>query len=164
MKKIALAIIVIISSSCNHPKKPDDGVPYNPTDLVKTVRVQVTLPAKDNIHPLVAASGKETGWLCEFYLKKIRFLYNNYRDSVITGADFTWDLENGTLLNPAIIGGENDKFNIRITENNCVSNVDDSVKVREIIIRNNGKMYTGCAILTQYGIPDSTAKIPLPPL
>ena len=130
---------------CNQtPKKEIPGVPYNPEDYVQTKLITGPQTVIDTTQPFLIAKGKGKDWHCYFYAYKIRFLYNNGKDSFNTRADFEYNIRNKIILNPVTIGAKTDKFNIEIDPDHDDESVgQDSSDVKKINITLDKKTYKG---------------------
>ena len=143
LRKLPLAIPFLFA--CNQtPKKDIPGVPYNPEDYSQTSTYTVAQPAIDTTNPFLIAKGKGDDWFCYFYAYKIRFLYNNCKDSIVTRANFEWDIRNNVVLNTMTIGTKTDKFNIEIDPDYNSEEVGrDSSRVKKIIINLDKRSFKG---------------------
>lgn len=129
--------------SCDQTQQKEiPGVPYNPEDYVKSYTTMVAQPAIDTVNPFLVATGKEKSWICFFHAHKIRFLYNHFRDSFVTPANFEWEIRNKATLNPMTIGTKQDKFFIQINHEDETESGDTS-RVKLISITLNKKTYEG---------------------
>jgi hypothetical protein len=143
LQLITLTIPFLIC--CNQtPKKEIPGVPYNPEDYVQTKLITVPQTVIDTTEPFLIAKGNGKDWHCYFYAYKIRFLYNNGKDSFNTRADFEYYIRNKIILNPMTIGVKTDKFNIEIDPDHDYESMgQDSSRVKKIIITLDKKTYEG---------------------
>ena len=146
-----LALIFSFLSACDQaPKREVEGVPYKPSDYIMTRTFTIAQEMIDTINPFLIAKGKGDDWFFYLYAYKIRFLYNNRKDSFVDRAYFEWDIRNKTTLNQMTYGTKEDNFNFQLDPYyEPESELNDSSQIRRITIRLGKKTFQGVATGTR---------------